>query len=135
MINGALCLICKKTISVFKDYNLKRHYLQKHATKMDSYQGFFRKQKILELKTCLSSQQLNIKKATFESLIVTKASYVVSSLIAKKSKPFIDNELIKECLESVADVLCPDKKTDFSKISLSHQTISRRIDDIGKVHQ
>jgi len=28
--------------------------------------------------------------------------------------------------------MCPDKKTDFSKISLSHQTISRRIDDIGK---
>lgn len=125
MKNGALCLICKETISVFKDYNLKRHYLQKHATKMDSYQGFFRKQKILELKTCLSSQQLNIKKATSESLTVTKASYIVSSLIAKKSKPFIDGEFIKECLESVADVMCPDKKTDFSKISLSHQTISR----------
>jgi len=45
--NGALCLICKETISVFKDYNLKRHYLQKHTFKMDSYQGFFRKQKIL----------------------------------------------------------------------------------------
>jgi len=132
MKNGALCLICKETISVFKDYNLKRHYLQKHATKMDSYQGFFRKQKILELKTCLSSQQLNIKKATSESLTVTKASYVVSSLIAKKSKPFIDGEFIKECLESVADIMCPDKKKDFSKISLSHQTISRRIDDIGK---
>lgn len=132
MKNLALCLICKETISVFKDYNLKRHYLQKHATKMDSYQGIFRKQKILELKTCLSSQQLNIKKTTSESLVVTKASYVVSSLIAKKSKPFIDGEFIKECLESVADIMCPDKKTDFSKISLSHQTISRRIDDIGK---
>jgi len=94
MKNGALFLIYKETISVFKDYNLKRHYLQKHATKMDSYQGFFRKQKILELKTCLSSQQLNIKKATSESLTVTKASYVVSSLIAKKSKPFIDGEFI-----------------------------------------
>ncbi|KAE9526173.1 hypothetical protein AGLY_013804 [Aphis glycines] len=88
---------------------------------MDCYQGFFRKQKILELKTCLSSQQLSIKKVTSESLTVTKASYVVSSLIAKKSKPFIDGEFIKECLESVAVVMCPDKKTDFS-----------RIDDIGK---
>ncbi|KAE9532362.1 hypothetical protein AGLY_009985 [Aphis glycines] len=92
MKNVALCLICKETISIFKDYNLRRHYLQKHATKMDCYQ--------------------------------------VSSLIAKKSKPFIDGEFIKECLESVADVMCPDKKTDFSKISLSHQIISRRIDDI-----
>jgi hypothetical protein len=132
MKNVALCLICKETISVFKNYNLKRHYLQKHAAKMDSYQWFFRKQKILELKTCLSSQQLNNKKAISESHSVTKASYVVSSLIAKKSKPFIDGEFIKECLESVVDIMCPDKKTDFSKISLSHQTVSRRIDDIGK---
>jgi hypothetical protein len=67
MKNGALCIICKETISVFKDNNLKRHYLRKHTTKMDSYQGFFRKQKSLELKICLSSQQLNIKKATSES--------------------------------------------------------------------
>jgi hypothetical protein len=116
--NGALCL-CKEIISVFKDYNLKRHYLQKHATKMDSYQGFFRKQKILELKTCLFSQQLNIKKANSESLTVTKASYVVSSLIAKKSKPFIDGKFIKECLESIADIMCPDKKTLFKNYSVS----------------
>jgi len=26
--NMALCLICKETVLVFKDYNLKRHYLQ-----------------------------------------------------------------------------------------------------------
>jgi hypothetical protein len=132
MKNGALCLICKETISVFKHYNLKRYYLQKHATKMDFYQEFFRKQKILELKICHSSQKLDIKKASSESITVTKASYVVSSLIAKKSKPFIDGEFIKECLESVADIMYPNEKTDFSTISLSHQNISRRIDDIEK---
>jgi len=32
-----------------------------------------REEKMLELKTCLSSQQLNIKKATSESLTVIKA--------------------------------------------------------------
>lgn len=25
----ALCLTCKETVSVFKDYNLKRHHMQK----------------------------------------------------------------------------------------------------------
>jgi hypothetical protein len=49
----------------------------------------------------------------------------VSYLIAKKSKPFIDREFIKDCLESVADIMCPDKKLDFSKISLSHQAVSK----------
>lgn len=44
----------------------------------------------------------------------------------------IECGFIKECLESVADKMCPDKKTDFSKIRLSHQTVARRLDDIRK---
>lgn len=43
--NMALCLICKEIMSVFKDYNLKRHYMQKHAAKFHAYQGMFRKDK------------------------------------------------------------------------------------------
>ncbi|XP_063814316.1 general transcription factor II-I repeat domain-containing protein 2-like [Pseudophryne corroboree] len=35
-------------------------------------------------------------------------------------------------METVADIICPDKKGDFSKISLSHQTVARRIEDIRK---
>ena len=32
VINGkAVCLICKDTVSVFKEYNLKRHFNTKHA--------------------------------------------------------------------------------------------------------
>ena len=43
--NMALCIICKEIMSVFKDYNLKRHYMQKHAAKFHAYQGMFRKDK------------------------------------------------------------------------------------------
>ena len=57
---------------------------------------------------------------------------MVANLIAKKSKPYADGEFIKQCMESVADIICPDKKGDFSKISLSHQTIARRTDERGK---
>ncbi|KAG8239704.1 hypothetical protein J437_LFUL019045, partial [Ladona fulva] len=32
----------------------------------------------------------------------------------------------------VADIICPEKKSDFCKISLSHQTIARRIEEIAK---
>ena len=53
----ALHLICKEIVSVFKDYNLKRHYLQKHAARFDAYQRTLHKDKITELKTGLSSQQ------------------------------------------------------------------------------
>ena len=53
--NMALCLICKEIMSVFKDYNLKR-CVQKHATKLNAYQGMLRKDKITLLKRSLSSQ-------------------------------------------------------------------------------
>ena len=30
----ALCLICREFMQVFKDYDLKRQYMQKHAAKV-----------------------------------------------------------------------------------------------------
>ena len=51
-------------------------------------------------------------------------------MIAKKSKPFSDGEFVKECLHRVADVLCPEKE-QFGQISLSRQTIARRIEELG----
>ncbi|XP_023227897.1 general transcription factor II-I repeat domain-containing protein 2A-like [Centruroides sculpturatus] len=128
----ALCLICRVSIPVFKEYNLRRHYAQKHASKFDAYQGMCRKDKVMVLKKDLISQQKVFSNVTTQTDSFVKASFVVANLIAKKSKPFSDGEFIKECMENVADIICPDKKSDISKISLSHQTIARRIDDLGK---
>lgn len=127
----ALCLICRDFVPVFKDYNLKRHYSQKHATKYDAYLGICRKDKITELKKGLSSEQNFFKKTATQNSNIVKASYVVANLIAKKSKPFIDGEFIKECMESVARIICPENQLAFSKISLSHQTIATRIEELG----
>jgi hypothetical protein len=119
-------------VSVSKDYNLKRHYKQKHAEKFNIFQGTLRNEKIAELKKSLTSQQNIFQKVSIQKDSIVKASYVVANLIAKKSKPFTDGEFIKQCMEDVADLICPDKKTEFSKISLSRQTITRRIEEIGK---
>ncbi|XP_075053814.1 general transcription factor II-I repeat domain-containing protein 2-like [Mixophyes fleayi] len=128
----AICLICKELVPVFKNYNLKSHYLTRHGAQFSVYEGMCRKDKITELQKKLASEQNYFKKVLIQSDSIVKASYVVANLIAKKSKPYYDGEFIKQCMESVADIICPDKKGDFSKISLSHQTIARRIDDIGK---
>ena len=48
--NMILCLICKEIVSVFKDYNLKIHYVQKQADKFSEYQGMLHKYKIAKLK-------------------------------------------------------------------------------------
>ena len=46
----ALCLICREFVQVFKDYNLKRHYMQKHAAKFNMYEGLCHKDKTAGLK-------------------------------------------------------------------------------------
>lgn len=127
-----ICLICNNSVSVLKEYNIKRHYETKHANKFDKYKGQFRVDQVNLLKRKLSAQHQIFSKAAQESACYVKASYAVAMILAKKSKPYCDGEIVKECLESVVEILCPEKKTDFSKISLSRQTITRRVDDIGK---
>jgi hypothetical protein len=55
------------------------------------------------------------------------ANYVISEILAKVMKPFCDGEMIKECLEAVADVEHPAKEHVIYKISLSRFTIGKRI--------
>lgn len=40
-----LCLICQRSISVLKEYNLKRHYDTEHKAKFDCIEGESRKKK------------------------------------------------------------------------------------------
>lgn len=53
----AVCLICQNIVSVFKEYNLRRHYQSKHKDKYDCLVGEVRKNKILKLKNTLTIQQ------------------------------------------------------------------------------
>jgi hypothetical protein len=52
-----VCLICLDTVSVFKEYNLKRHYDTKHAEKYENLQGHIRKDTVSDLRKTLTSQQ------------------------------------------------------------------------------
>lgn len=58
------CLICHEIASVFKEYNLKRHYVTKHATKYDLFKDDLRKKKLEELKISFKNQQTQMKKFT-----------------------------------------------------------------------
>ncbi|XP_057667237.1 tigger transposable element-derived protein 1-like [Diorhabda carinulata] len=51
--------------------------------------------------------------------------------LAKALKPFAEGEFIKECMLEVCGVLCPEKKNEFEKISLSRRTVVRRIEMIA----
>ena len=52
-----LCLICQETISVVKEYNLKRHYKSRHEAKYDNIRGQQREDKIQQLTKSVRRQQ------------------------------------------------------------------------------
>lgn len=124
------CLICRETVAVFKEYNVKRHHETKHieyANHSTEVKGF----KLAALKSHQKAQQTMFSSFLQHPSAIVKASYSVAMLIAKKMKPFSDGELVKDCLEAVIKDVLPDKSKLFSSISLSRQTICRRIEDIS----
>jgi hypothetical protein len=54
---------------------------------------------------------------------------VVPEMLANRMEPFTDEKIIKECLEAVTNVACPDKNTPFPTICLSGFTIGRRTEE------
>ncbi|UYV64600.1 hypothetical protein LAZ67_3001273 [Cordylochernes scorpioides] len=99
-----ICLICNNAISVLKLYNIKRHYEQ-HKSKYDTYE---------------------------ESEAAVHASYVLSEMIAKHSKPFTEGDFIKECLIKVAEIVCPGSVKTFQAIYLSRNTVVERVTDMAR---
>ena len=109
-----------ETIVVIKVDNITRHYNSKHALKFAALQGEERVKKASDFKKKLSSQQSIFVKMDSASEKATKASYVVSQKTAKRMKPFSDAECMKECLNAVVEVVCPEKKGVFNSVILSN---------------
>ncbi|UYV82211.1 EPM2AIP1 [Cordylochernes scorpioides] len=107
--NKALSLICNESIAVLKEYNMKRHYETKHSQNYSKYTGIVRTEKFEALKRGLKSQQSLFTKVKTEQEAATRASFRVALEIAKRGKPFIDGEMIKECIIAVVEEMCPEK--------------------------
>ncbi|KZC15100.1 General transcription factor II-I repeat domain-containing protein 2 [Dufourea novaeangliae] len=131
-MNKILCLICKNSISVAKEYNLKRHYDTNHKTNYDQYVAKLREDKLSELKSILQKQQSVFTKCVEDNTAAVKVSYILSHLIASRSKPFTEGEFISECLIKAAEVLCPAQIKKFKSVSLSRNTVASRIDEIAE---
>jgi hypothetical protein len=134
--NGTpMCLLCNESLSINKEYNMKRHFTSRHSDHQ-SFSEQQRKQKIKTLMENLGSQQQMFNKMKIQSDSIIKASFLVSEKIATHSKTFNEGEFLKECLLDVASLICPEKKKDFESICLSRRTVVRRIemmaDDVEK---
>ena len=126
-----VCLLCSESVSVMKEYTVRRHYVTKHSAKYDSFQGERRKEKVQNMIKNLKQQQSIFTKKSDNADNLLRASYIVSEKIAKHSKNYSDGEFVKDCLIVVAERLCPEKRKDFNNISLSQRTITRHIEELA----
>ena len=80
---------------MMKKYNIKRHYVTKHANTYEKFKGKVRKDKFQNLKKSIKAQQSVFIRASRDTSKV-KLSFKVSEAIAKSCRPFSDDEFIKD---------------------------------------
>lgn len=126
------CLECLQTIAVCKEYNLKRHYQSMHEKKYHSCTGDMRITLVKKLKKQRNCQTNYFSQVTKSQQASVAASFEVCLEIAKAKKPFSDGELIKKCAIKMAQAFNDNEMAGkFQSVSLSHQTVSRRVDEIS----
>ena len=101
-----VCLVCGDALAVMKKVNLERHYSSKHA-KLSELGGQLHLDKINALQRSLESQQATFTRPRYDRDNVIQTSYVVSELIAKKLRPHVEGEFVKECMVAAAALLAP----------------------------
>lgn len=137
----AVCLICRHDFNEFRKFTVKRHFTTNHSTFDTKYPASSKKRtdEISRLKDELLNEQKVVKQFLSSNELVTRASYEIAFEIAKHGKPYLDGELHKRLLQSTIETLCEnwDEKRkrslieDVKKLPLSHQTVSRRVGEIG----
>lgn len=124
-----VCLVCGDVLAVMKT-NFEHHYSSEHA-KLSELGGQMHLDKINALQWSLESQ-VAFTRPRWDRDNVIQMSYVVSELIAKKLRPHVEGEFVKECMVAAAELLAPDKVKLFQSVSLSWRTISDWITDIAQ---
>lgn len=140
--NGkGMCLICRHEFADNKKYNVETHFNKYHHTMNEKFPPSTeqRTKEILRLKGVLQSEQNIVKNFFSTSHLVSRASYEIAFNIAKHGKSYSDGEFYKQLMQKTVATLCEnwdDKvKTpllnNMKTLSLSHQTISRRTNEIA----
>ena len=80
--NAAMCLICRKNIAVFKQYNIKSHYNSLHRTAFEGITGKDREEKLKKLKTSFANQKGLFVSVRKTASLSVQASFAISEFIA-----------------------------------------------------
>ncbi|XP_076062498.1 protein FAM200C-like [Oratosquilla oratoria] len=127
-----LCVICYKTLSNdgMRPSRLERHLRTSHPALVDKPKAFFETKKDT-LKRAKLDDSGSFRQ---QSSKVLEASYEIAMLIAKSKKSHnIGESLIKPSILCAAElVLGKDSANKLSQISLSNDTVKKRIDELSQ---
>lgn len=106
-----VCSICHQTVAVMNVINVKRHYKisRKSFAEQFSVSSELRKSKSDNLGTKYKSTTNILNHAIIEQQKRAQASLNISWMLAKHMKPFIDAEIVKECILQSANILFEHK--------------------------
>ena len=122
-IGQLVCLLCRESLSVMKEFNCKRHYETKHAAVYNELNADLRRKKIEQLTKTLSVEQSVFTRKSQETKCLTRSSCKVAQIIAKSSQPLTDGDFVRECLQSICTEICSENASLFSKVPSSRMTI------------
>uniref|UniRef100_A0A8C6Q1A1 HAT C-terminal dimerisation domain-containing protein n=1 Tax=Nothobranchius furzeri TaxID=105023 RepID=A0A8C6Q1A1_NOTFU len=136
-----LCLLCHKSLSVLKEYNILRHHTEKHQTVGAQFlEGTSeRASKVQSLLASYNRSSSTIRRAFTAQEKATAASLGVSLILAKKKRPFTNSETVKECMLAVLDEVISDEKIKTSvtaavkSVPLSDTSNIRRVEILAPV--
>jgi hypothetical protein len=87
--NKIICLICKESIFVLKEYNIRRHYETKHMTIFSKFTGKLRLDKLQSLQNNFSSQQFLFKNKIILMKLLQRLVFVYHIYWQKEEKRFL----------------------------------------------
>ena len=128
-----MCLICKTTLcnEAMKLGRLKSHMTAKHSELQAKPISFFEnlRDKSSQQKTItnlIASRQIQLDRGTM-------ASYQISHLIAKQSKPHtVGEDLIKPAISIFLKTVLQQDDSSLLSMPLSNNTVSKRIDSMAQ---
>lgn len=125
------CVICHSILSndAMRPSRLQRHLMTNHLALKDKPKEFFAA-KCNSLKRMKLDSTGDFRKETAK---IVEASYELALLIAKAKKAHTIGEiLVKPCMLTAAKIVLGDScEQKLSKVSLSDNTVKRRIDDLA----
>ena len=126
------CVICSKVLTQesMKPSKLKQHLESRHSELVGKSVDYFRRKSELLKNCCLDSEGMWAK----QNKAVLEASYRIVFRIAQAKKPHtIGEELLKPCLvEATTLVLGGEKASKLKEISLSNDTVKKRISEMSQ---